>query len=135
MPATPSPRTLLILDRRPEYARLLAALAATDDPTLPIATFDDLGDAGRWISRAQHPLLMLVDVTAAGGDALVAAESWRRERADATLIALFDAHDEVQAQRASLAVTDAAFEKPCCRAEWRKSVGALLRTEQLATPA
>lgn len=52
MPATPSPRTLLILDRRPEYARLLAALAATDDPTLPIATFDDLGDAGRWISRA-----------------------------------------------------------------------------------
>jgi CheY-like chemotaxis protein len=144
MPGFPDPhsQSILILDRRPEYARLLAALATADvagiarsaaaQPVRDIVTFDDLDEAERWLAATPAPVVVLADVTAADGSAIDRARAWRGARGGVTLVAMFDANAEDQVQRAEAAGADAAFAKPCCRSDWSKSFGALLRSEARA---
>lgn len=123
--------SLAILDRRPEYARLLAALATADHPALVVATFEDPEEAERWLDAAAGPVAVLVDVTAGDGAVIARAAAWRRERGVA-LIATFDAANENEALLAAVASADATLPKPCCRAEWTRSFGALIQCEALA---
>jgi hypothetical protein len=125
------PHSLAILDRRPEYARLLAALATADHPALAVATFDDPVEAERWLDAAAGPIAVLVDVTAGDGAAIARAEAWRHARGVA-LIATFDAANENEALLAAMAPADATLPKPCCHAEWTRSFGALMQCEALA---
>lgn len=134
MSNTSDPHAIVILDRRPEYARLLAALAVADQPAWPIVTFEDLDEAERWVAHAAAPVMVLADVTAQDGAAIARAQSWRRDR-EVTLVAMFDANDEVQAQRAQVARADGTFAKPCCRSEWSRSFGALLGPTPVAALA
>ena len=132
MPHLPrTPQSIVIVDRRPEYARLLVALAAAEAPALSVAAFDDLGTAERWIAAAQTPVAVFVDVLAHDGEAIRRAEAWRSVRAGVMLVAMFDANEETQAARAAEASADAAFAKPCCRADWSRSFAALLREPAL----
>ncbi|MDA0301226.1 MAG: hypothetical protein O2822_01755 [Chloroflexi bacterium] len=127
------PHSLVILDRRPEYARLLAALATADQPMLAVATFDDLDEAERWLALAPVPIAVLVDVTAGDGAAIARAKAWGRERADVAVIAMFDAANENEVLLAAVAPADATLPKPCCHGAWSRSFGALMRREALAT--
>lgn len=120
------PHSILIIDRRPEYARLLVALAAAELPTRSIAAFEDLGAAEAWIAAAEMPVAVFADVAAAGGEAIARAEGWRRARAGVMLVAMFDANVEGQAAHAEAIEADATLAKPCCRSDWRASVGLLL---------
>lgn len=130
------PHSLVILDRRPEYARLLAALAAADDPALTIATFEDPDEAERWLATASLPAVVLVDVTAGAGAAITRADAWRRQRDGVALIAMFDAANEDEVLLAAMAATaaaDATLAKPCCHGQWTQSFGALLLPATAAT--
>jgi DNA-binding NtrC family response regulator len=128
MPHLPrTPQSIVILDRRPEYARLLVALAAAEAPTLAVAAFDDLGTAERWVAAAETPVAVFVDVLAHDGEAIRRAEAWRSVRAGVMLVAMFDANEDEQAERAAAVSADATFAKPCCRSVWSRSFAALLR--------
>lgn len=128
-----TPHAIVILDRRPEYARLLAALAASDQPNLTIQTFDDLEAAERWLETAPTPVAVFADIAAAEGAAVRRALTWRVRRPDLAVVAMFDANNEVQAFDAHAAGADGVLAKPCCRSDWRQSVDALLGTRQLAS--
>ncbi len=127
-----TPHAIVILDRRPEYARLLAALAATDQPALTIEKFDDLEAAEQWLATAPSPVAVFADVTAADGATIRRALAWRAERLDLAVVAMFDANNEVQALDAHSIGADGVLAKPCCRSDWRQSVGALLGERELA---
>ena len=121
-----SPTSVAILDRRPEYARLIATLVAVEQPDAKVRTFANIDDAERWIATAPSPVLLLVDV-AAGGDAVTRAQAWRRARADMQLVLMFNPCAEEEVSRARRATADAAFPKPLRLAQWTRSFGAFLR--------
>ena len=70
---TAFPRSVAIIDRRPEYARMLATLVTEQQPTSAVRTFADPDEAERWITSAPAPILVLVDVAAGRGAAMARA--------------------------------------------------------------
>jgi len=127
---TAFPRSVAIIDRRPEYARMLATLVTEQQPTSAVRTFADPDEAERWITSAPAPILVLVDVAAGRGAAMARAVTWRARRADVLLVALFDANLDDEVALARRADADASVAKPCCRADWARSFDALWRVPQ-----
>ena len=123
---TVRPRSIVILDRRPEYARMLASLAAEDHGDVPIGLFDNLDDAQGWVETAVSPVVVLVDGAANNGLVVERALQWR-ERLGIVVIAMFDERNDDDVERANVVDADATFAKPYRKEMWACSFGAFLR--------
>lgn len=126
-PAADPPRSIAILDRRPEYARMLATLVAEQLPDAPVRTFADteLDEAERWVRGALMPVTVLADVAAGEGRVIARARAWRAARGGVSVIALFDAQSDMEVVLARHAGADLSMAKPGCRADWSRSFGSL----------
>ena len=118
-PAGIAPESVVILDSRLDLATLIASIMRECRPEVPVGVFLDLHEAGGWIARARVPVLALVDVVAADGDAIARACAWRRRSDGMVLVAMFDEITEGGHQRAVDARADHVLLKPSSLSGWR----------------